>query len=156
MKNTLSITAMTLLLFFMVSCGNKQTKTQQEKNEIQKEEHTHQKTEKAVNLTLNNGQKWSVNTEMIPYIKKGNALLNAFIEDKHTDYHLLAQNLKTQNQLLIESCTMTGKSHKELHKWLLPHLELVAKLTKVKDSSEAQKIVRKLQSSYQTYHQYFQ
>ena len=60
-----------------------------------------------------------------------------------------------KNDELINSCTMDGKSHDELHKWLAPHLELVEKLG-ASDDAEAKELVSKLADSYKTYHEYFQ
>jgi len=64
--------------------------------------------------------------------------------------------LKDQNNQLIKSCTMKGKSHDELHKWLHPHLELVEALEKSANENEAKGIVLKLQKSNEVYHQYFE
>jgi hypothetical protein len=50
---------------------------------------------------------------------------------------------------------MDGRSHDELHKWLLPNLELVKDLEKSADQNEAKEIVMKLQKSNELYHKYF-
>ncbi len=44
---------------------------------------------------------------------------------------------------------MDGKSHDELHKWLHPHLEIVKALANETDAEKSNKIVSKLQKSYQ-------
>ena len=51
---------------------------------------------------------------------------------------------------------MKGKSHDELHKWLAPHLKLVADLEKANNEIEAKELLLKLKSSYDLYDQYFQ
>ena len=94
-----------------------------------------------------------VNDEMKPFIQKGAELVDAFIADGQSDYKRLAEQVKDQNTQLIKSCTMDGKSHDELHKWLHPHLDLVKRLET--DSSSAPQIVKQLQDSYRTYHRYF-
>jgi len=96
-----------------------------------------------------------VNEEMKPFVMKGEELVNSYIQNNHTDYKALAQQLKEQNNKLIKSCTMDGKSHDELHKWLHPHLEIVKALEDEKDATKASEIVLQLQKSYQDYHQYF-
>ena len=106
-------------------------------------------------LTLDNGQKWKINKEMQPFILKGSDLVNQYLKENKTDYKALAAELSTQNSQLIKSCTMKGKSHDELHKWLHPHLELVEQLGNESNAENAQKTVLKLQESYQTYQQYF-
>lgn len=93
---------------------------------------------------------------MKPFVVKGEELVNSYIQNNQTDYKALAQQIKDQNNQLIKSCTIDGKSHDELHKWLHPHLELVIVLEKVKDENEAKQIVEKLKQSNELYHQYFE
>ena len=107
-------------------------------------------------LVLNNGAKWKVNTEMKPFIEKGDALLDEFISQNGTDYHGLAVDLKNQNDSLIRSCTMKGESHEELHKWLHPHLKLVDNLANAGTSSEATEIITQIDKSYETFQDYFE
>lgn len=106
-------------------------------------------------VELNDGVRWLVNDEMKPYVMQGESRVKSFIENKETDYKALAEDLTEQNNLLIESCTMDGKSHDELHKWLHPHLELVAAL-KEADQKKGESLVREIRDSYDRYHQYFQ
>lgn len=111
--------------------------------------------ESAEAIELNNGEKWLVNKEMKPFVSKGEELVTSYIKEKKTDYNVLSEQLKEQNNQLIKSCTMDGKSHDELHKWLHPHLEIVKALATETDAAKAEKIVLQLQQSYQQYHQYF-
>ena len=115
----------------------------------------HQSDENSEIMELNNGEKWVVNEEMKPFVLKGSELANAYIEDGQSDYKALASQLKDQNNQLIKSCTMDGKSHDELHKWLHPHLEIVKALEDETDEAKANQIVLSLQKSYQDYHHYF-
>ena len=112
---------------------------------------THQQSD----INLNNGEKWKVNAEMKPHIEKGNELLTEFISNKDKDYQKLAENLKIQNNSLIQSCTMKGESHDELHKWLHPHIELTEKLSNAHSTSEAEEIISQLEKSFNTYQNYF-
>lgn len=107
-------------------------------------------------LTLNNGEKWKVNAEMKPHIEQGNAVLDAYLRQNSTYYKALAEALKNQNDNLIKSCTMQGKSHDELHKWLHPHIKLVEKLAKTDNSSEAKALVAQIEQSFRTYETYFE
>lgn len=108
------------------------------------------------NLQLNNGAKWKVNAEMKPHIEKGNEILSAYKAQQSTQYNDLAQQLKSQNDMLIGSCTMQGESHDELHKWLHPHIELIQKLEDAKDPKVAEVIVGQIEQSFQTYQNYFE
>lgn len=107
-------------------------------------------------LNLNNGEKWTVNIEMRPFIEQGNQLLNDYIAQKSVDHKKLAAELKAKNDNLVESCTMSGESHDQLHKWLHPHMELVEKLGETSDPKVAESIVAQLEHSFLTYQNYFQ
>lgn len=107
-------------------------------------------------LQLNKGAKWTVNAEMKPHIEKAADVLDAYVSQQSTDYLSLAAQLKEQNDLLIQSCTMKGKSHDELHKWLHPHIELVTALAKAGSSAEAESIVAHIAESFETYQNFFQ
>lgn len=140
-------------ILFLWSCNNTTEKSTEKQATENHEEHQHDESSEAIEL--NNGEKWLVNEEMKPFVIKGEELVNSFIQNNHTDYKALAQQLKEQNNKLIKSCTMDGKSHDELHKWLHPHLEIVKALEEEKDATKANEIVLQLQKSYQEYHQYF-
>jgi len=107
-------------------------------------------------IRLNDGQKWKVNAEMTPHIDRGNEILDQFMANKGSDYHKLAEDLKTQNQQLIKSCTMKGQSHDELHKWLHPHMALIEKLQHAKNPGDAAEIVGDIKQSFTTYKNYFE
>jgi len=120
----------------------------------EKQQETHNETSEVIEL--NNGNKWLINIEMKPFITEGQKLVDAFIKNNSTEYAALAKNLQLQNEQLIQSCTMDGKSHDELHKWLHPHLELVKELSATKDASKAKELVAQLQKSYHSFGEFFE
>ena len=138
-------------LLFLSNCAKNTEKSETS----EKAETAVQRDDATEALTLDNGQKWKINKEMQPFILKGSDLVNQYLKENKTDYKALAAELSTQNSQLVKSCTMKGKSHDELHKWLHPHLELVEQLGNESNAENAQKTVLKLQESYQTYQQYF-
>lgn len=132
-----------------ISCGN----------HINTDENhsSRQKNESATGIiNLNNGERWMVNEEMQPFIRKSERVLDEYDKSESSDYKTLAVQLKKQNSALIKSCTMKGESHDELHKWLHPHMELIEALEQAENLDEAEAIVSKLEKSFETYHQYFQ
>lgn len=153
MKKTI-VLGVSVLLFW--SCNNSGKTVSSEEAEIHTEAHEEPHyNESSDAIELNNGEKWVVNEEMKPFVLKGSELVNAYIDDDQSDYKALAEQLKDQNNQLIKNCTMTGKSHDELHKWLHPHLEIVKTLESETDEAKANQIVLSLQKSYQDYHHYF-
>ena len=140
-------------IIFFWSCDTSSDKATTHEEKGNPAIHHHEEGSEAIEL--NNGEKWVVNDEMKPFVLKGEELVNNYIQNGQSDYKTLAEQLKDQNSQLIKSCTMGGKSHDELHKWLHPHLKTVEELEKATDAASADKIVLKLQHSYQQYHQYF-
>lgn len=152
--NTLKIIASIIVISsFTMSCGNTEDNKSEVKTEVHKENNQDELNE---TIKLNNGEKWSVNEEMKPYINEAESILTQHIESGNADYTALAINLKEKNTGLIKSCTMQGESHDELHKWLHPHMELIESLSNATSTEEANEIIANLQSSFSTYHQYFQ
>jgi hypothetical protein len=107
-------------------------------------------------LELNNGAKWQVNTEMMPPLKASNQLVANYAANGKKDYKALAEKLKANNKVLISSCTMSGKSHDELHKWLHPYMGLVAELESAQDETQANQTLKKIEASFKTFNQFFQ
>ena len=134
---TYRITVVVLLALFAMSCNNSA------KNDTNEEP----------NIELNEGQKWKVNEEMSPFILEAEQILMQY---DGSNYENLAEQLESKNKGLIKSCTMDGKSHDELHKWLHPHMQLIEALDDAESKSEADKIIAELKSSFKTYHTYFQ
>ncbi|HRQ30030.1 MAG TPA: hypothetical protein PLU49_08135 [Saprospiraceae bacterium] len=116
----------------------------------------HQHSDSTAVLELNNGQKWVVSREMRPHLLNGVALVRDYLQNKQTDYKALAGQLREQNSQLLNSCNMRGKGHEELHKWLIPHMELVDQLEKATDQDEALSYVQQLEQSYLEYKEFFE
>lgn len=139
--------------FIILGCNSTPNKTNTDHETTITEKHDHD--EHAETIELNSGAKWVVNEEMKPFVAKGELLVNKYVTAKLTDHQELAKQLKTENDALIKSCTMKGKDHDELHKWLAPHLGLVEELEKETDSAQAAETVNALQRSYALYHEFF-
>ena len=86
-------------ILFLWSCNNTTEKSTEKQATENHEEHQHDESSEAIEL--NNGEKWLVNEEMKPFVMKGEELVNSFIQNNHTDYKALAQQLKEQNINLL-------------------------------------------------------
>ena len=159
MKNILFISALTLLI---TSCNNSSNEadskvaTEQTDNITASNEHEHSTSE---SIELDHGAKWKVVPEMMQHIKNMETEVNQFYATPHSDikeYSALAKNLQKNLDLLTSNCTMEGKAHDELHKWLHPHMELIESLSNAENSETAQTLILELQKSFETYHKYFQ
>lgn len=119
-------------------------------------EHQHSESD---SIELNNGAKWKVVSEMMAHIRNMESDINLFSETKQTelkDFTQLGTNLQKNIDLLTSNCTMEGKAHDELHKWLLPCIDMVDKLNKSKNNDEALRIFEEIKASYKTFNLYFE
>ena len=119
-------------------------------------EHQHSEGD---SIELNNGAKWKVVSEMMAHIRNMESDINRFVEAKHTelkDFTQLGASLQKNIDLLTSNCTMEGKAHDELHKWLLPYINMVDKLNKSKNNDEALHNFEEIKASYQTFNIYFE
>jgi len=154
------ITVSALILLASVSCENKNGEQHNHNDHTEHHEHEHEddsqehkdEHEDQKTLSLNNGEKWKVNSEMTPHIEKSQEVLENF---KGDNYMTLAEDMMEHTNKLIQSCTMDGASHDELHKWLHPHIELIKKLKTEKDQQKVKEIVDELKESFEVYHTYF-
>lgn len=148
----ISITAISLFLF---SCGNMADEKSNEQTETAiHEEHQHDEESEAIEL--NNGEKWKVDANMITHIRNMENDVISFNKADQKDYKSLAEKLQSNIDLLTSDCTMKGKAHDELHKWLLPYIDLVNELSETEDQAEAAKQFENIQTSFTTFNQYFQ
>ncbi len=143
-------------VIFLFSCAGNQPEKQVTEMDQTVGSDDHQHSDSTAVLELNNGQKWVVSREMRPHLLNGVALVRDYLQNKQTDYKSLAGQLKEKNSQLLNSCNMSGKGHDELHKWLIPHMELVDQLEKAADQAEANDYVQQLEQSYLEYKEYFE
>ena len=72
-------------------------------------------------------------------LEEGKSLIRFFMKKENLD-------------LLTSNCTMKGQAHDELHKWLLPYLDLVTDFSKDKSAEQFAEI----QNAFTTFNQYFE
>lgn len=151
-KITILISVISLFLF---SCGNTSNEKSKEETEtVTHEEHQH--NAEIQTIELNNGEKWKVDANMITHIRNMENDVNSFAKIEQKDYKSLSEKLQSNIDLLTSNCTMKGKAHDELHKWLLPYIDLVKELSEAKDETEASKQFKNIQTSFTTFNRYFQ
>lgn len=131
---------------FLFSCN---TKSKEEKTtQIKTEEHQNSDNEA---IHLNDGEKWKVDDNMMEHIRNMENDIVAFTNKSDKNYTQLASKLKANLDLLTSNCTMKGQAHDELHKWLVPYIDLVDSLEK--ENTDEQ--FKAIQHSFETFNQYF-
>lgn len=151
-KVILTLLVFSLLLF---GCGNSANEKSNNQKEVPEQDEHHHDEESEV-IELNNGEQWKVDANMITHIRNMENDVNSFAKIEQKDYKSLAEKLQSNIDLLTSNCTMKGKAHDELHKWLLPYIDLVKELSEAKDEIEASKQFENIQTSFTTFNQYFQ
>ena len=151
-KKIILIPAIALFLF---SCGNASNEKSEDLSEIEThDEHHHDHESEAIEL--NNGEKWQVDANMLTHIRTMENDVISFAKVEQKDYKVLSEKLQASIDLLTSNCTMTGQAHDELHKWLLPYMDLVEELSEAEDKIEAEKQFQEIQTSITTFNHYFQ
>jgi hypothetical protein len=146
--------SLTVFSFFLFSCSNTSNeKSKQQTKTVTHEEHQH--NVEVQTIELNNDEKWKVDANMIPHIRNMENDVFSFTKVKQKDYKNLAKKLQSNIDLLTSNCTMKGKAHDELHKWLLPYIDLVKELSEAKNETEEEKQFQKIENSFITFNQYF-
>jgi len=144
-----------VISLFLFSCGNTSKEKPKEQTEtVTHKEHQHD--EESEIIELNNGEKWKVDANMITHIRNMENDVISFAKVEQKDYKSLSEKLQSNIDLLTSNCTMKGKAHDELHKWLLPYIDLVKSLYEAKDETEASKQFQNIQTSFTAFNQYFQ
>ena len=151
-KITISLTVISLFLFSCSNTSNEKSKQQTET--VTHEEHQH--NDEMQTIELNNGEKWKVDANMITHIRNMENDIISFAKVEQKDYTSLSNKLQSNIDLLTSNCTMKGKAHDELHKWLLPYIDLVKELSEVKVETESEKQFQKIENSFIIFNQYFQ
>ncbi len=145
MKKFSIIFSLTSLMFF--SCNN---------NSNEKPIEINQSTSiKIDSIELNNGEKWNVDSNMIIHIRNMENEVYVFSKSNTRDYTSLSKKLQTNIDILTSNCTMKGQAHDELHKWLLPYIDLVTELSEAKENTIAQKSFQEIKNSFIIFNQYF-
>jgi hypothetical protein len=140
-------------LLFLGCSNNSEEKSTTQSDTISHAGHQH--NDETESIALNNGEKWNVDAEMMVHIRNMENDISGFGGGDLKNYAALTEKLLVNVDLLTSNCTMKGQAHDELHKWLLPYIDLVNKLSETKEQSQAEKKFAELQSSYHTFNQYF-
>ena len=143
MKRNVFIAAMSLIALFS-SCKN-QTESNNSSNSLKN----------TYNIELWNNEKWEVNKEMLVHIKNMESSIEAVSNQSSPNYEELGSKLDENIGLLTSNCTMTGKAHDELHKWLLPFIDLVKELNAADSKEDQKQSFEAIQESMNEFNMYF-
>jgi hypothetical protein len=161
MKTVLAIVALAGILFFTCTGPGAESEEKQPAKPVNTAvDKPLAAEEKPEPIETDNGAKWKVNPEMMVHVRNLENDVAAFSKNASTatlaDYKNLAGRIKTNIGNITSTCTMSGKSHDELHKWLLPLIEHTKSLQNAASLDEARNYYGKIQASMDLFNWYFE
>lgn len=106
-------------------------------------------------LILNDNEKWVIDEGMRVNIDSIQHTLANFNGNDSIAYKNLSADLARQTKSVINSCTMKGQAHDELHKWLMPFIALRKTIEPAGDAMNNQEIIAELKGEIEVFHTYF-
>ncbi|NOQ73394.1 MAG: hypothetical protein GQ574_15415 [Crocinitomix sp.] len=106
-------------------------------------------------LIMIDGQKWVIDEGMRVSIDSIELRMQAFSGTTLADYEALSGDLKHHTKTVISSCTMKGQAHDELHKWLLPFIDLRKELIGITAVEDGEEIATELNNELTIFNTYF-
>jgi hypothetical protein len=139
-------------VFLLVGCTTDSTNSTLAEKPKNDENHSHNSVEE---INLDGKNKWKVVNEMLVYIRNMEHDVSTFEQRNGDDFNQLGEKLDSSITLLTSNCTMTGKAHDELHKWLVPFIEMADELKNASSTLEAEKSYKEIQASFKLFNRYF-
>lgn len=138
------------LLFaaILFGCDAESTKSSTEKTEVTDQNTPH-------DLSLNNGERWMVDDHMMQIIKEIEEAVVSFDGNQLNEIEELAVHISDLIDELTSNCTMEGQAHDELHKWLLPFIDLSDELSNSEDVPSAIAFVDQMKTEFEIFNRYF-
>ncbi|MFT5823380.1 MAG: hypothetical protein ACI8ZM_004641 [Crocinitomix sp.] len=145
-----------LISVVLFSCGNQEEKlaiditsdsTEVTPTEVEANPH---------DLIMIAGEKWVIDEGMRISIDSIEMGMQAFSGATLADYEDLSGDLKHHTKSVILNCTMKGQAHDELHKWLLPFIDLRKELIGITTVDEGKVIAADLNNELTIFNTYFE
>lgn len=138
----------------LTGCGNPDNSERTKAESPAQKTHTHTGEEETIEL--NNGEKWKVDANMMVHINSMETEVLAFNGTTLPEYKTLSASLQQNIELLTSNCTMEGKAHDELHKWLVPFIDLVDVFAGATNEEDAEDHYVHIKTSLTRFHKYFE
>lgn len=139
-------------LFFLTSCDHHAEEHGHAAHQATQEDHS-----TALELTLNNGEKWPTDEHTRLSAARMVARVGGAAKmQSRQDAVALAKDLDAELETLIAGCTMTGKAHDQLHVFLVALFPKVAALKEQTELTDLQHTRAELNSLFVAYAQHFE
>lgn len=108
-------------------------------------------------LHLNDGEKWSANSETTAGIKRMLAIINNEIKDLSiVAFNTKGEDLNKEMKTIFTECTMEGKPHDQLHLFLIPLVKQFRGLKNVETEEEGVKLQEGILTHLNKYADFFE
>lgn len=107
-------------------------------------------------IEIENNQKWVVIEDMMVYIHNMDNDIQSTGNAETLDLDGLGEKLDANIELLTSNCTMSGKAHDELHKWLVPFIGLVTEMNEASTYDDKQAAFESIEESMVEFNAYFE
>jgi len=107
-------------------------------------------------LVMIDNQKWTIDEGMKLSIDSIEMRMSRFRAQTLEDYAFLSDDLEHHTKSIISNCTMKGQAHDELHKWLLPFIDLRKSMDSIEQVSEGDAIAEEIKSELTIFDTYFE
>ncbi|WP_051568619.1 hypothetical protein [Crocinitomix catalasitica] len=151
----MKISSLILLSLFAVACGNQEDNSEAITENKTTVEPTITENTNPHQLVSVGEEKWIIDEGMRVSVDTIKMELEAFNGESLEEYAVLSDELAYQTKSIITNCTMKGEAHDELHKWLIPFINLRKELIGINDVQEGAVIVEQLKTEIVVFETYF-
>ncbi|NOQ71736.1 MAG: hypothetical protein GQ574_07040 [Crocinitomix sp.] len=107
-------------------------------------------------LVMVDNQKWVIDEGMKVSIDSIELRMEDFHGETMDDFANLSTDLERHTKSIISNCTMKGQAHDELHKWLLPFIDLRKTMDNIGHPVEGETIAIAIKNELVIFDMYFE
>jgi len=138
-------------IFGMAACGH----SDHGSGHADGHDHHHEQQEV---IALDNGNKWDVPDNMMVHVRTMQEGMRNHLAKPESERDVQAIMVVLDNAIegMTSNCTMRGQGHDELHKWLVPFIEMAEELSESTDHAEQARMVGVLADALTEFDSYFE
>lgn len=151
----MKILSATFISLLLIGCGNQEENSAKDKTLDSNVVSTVDIAPNPHDLILIDGEKWIIDEGMRVSIDSIELRMEAFNGVTLSDYEALSGDLAHHTKSVISNCTMKGQAHDELHKWLIPFIDLRKELIGITAVEDGVIIATELNNELNIFNTYF-
>ena len=93
---------------------------------------------------------------MMVHLRNLEKAVQDFEQSPGQDHAVVATEIQENLGRLVTNCTMEGKAHDELHKWLMPFLALSTDYSKAADPQVQKQKLKEIKQALLVFNEYFE